>query len=300
MSEQILIHRKSLSSDVRPALEWLHSLRIDISKSRFAKYVIQLSALENQLPIPTDIANDSYDTAIEISDLVIINLGLSRYTGSNLIPRLRDFVSGPIHSIDENSNKGRSYKARSTGVELLIASHFLLGGFKINLETDTDVEAIDKNVFFHIECKRPAKYDNVEKCVQEAYSQLKKRYNSYTGKQSQRGFAVLSITKFSNPGNIQLAVNSQDEMVIESEKFISKFLEEHRSTFYKNLDDRTMGVLIHFQIAVVIRGQKGVLIHRILSGIYTSLISDIDIKNMHPDRVYFREIIQRLNRIYGK
>ena len=121
-------------------------------------------------------------------------------------------MSGPIHAIDERFDKGSSHKARSTALELLVASQFAQAGYSISFDTEADVEVIDKTVLFHVECKRPSKYENIEKCVGDAYSQLKKRYASYNGDLKQRGFAFISITKLVNPDNGTLLLKNKLEI----------------------------------------------------------------------------------------
>ncbi len=204
-------------------------------------------------------------------------------------------MSGPIHAIDERFDKGSSHKARSTALELLVASQFAQAGYSISFDTEADVEVIDKTVLFHVECKRPSKYENIEKCVGDAYSQLKKRYASYNGDLKQRGFAFISITKLVNPDNGTLLLKNKLEIKERLDALASNYLTENKHLFYKNLDDRTMGVIFYLQMAIKTPEYNGLFIYRHLAGIYVSNTNDPNIENQNRDRVYFREIMTKLN-----
>jgi hypothetical protein len=289
-----LTRRKSLREDLDPALNWLNDLGIDHSKTRIGNYRRNLDQLEKLDISKAHLSGDTFDTAVEAADLVIIHKALGKRQDEVLRRRLKEFVKGPVHSRDEKPQAGSTYKARSTGLELLIASHFAMAGFDVSFDTISDVVVSDKRTVFHIECKRPSKIENVEDCIGEAYSQLKTRYDSYKGIIPQRGFAVVSITKCMNPENEQYIFDKEEDIYSALSYTGNQFLEQNRNIFYKGLNELTMGVIMYLQIATSLVGHKGIFIQRQFSSIYVSNTNEPDIKYNNPDRLYFKDITDSL------
>lgn len=284
------IYRQSISSDLGEAAVWLKSLGINFGASRFGQYAAYLHRAENG-----DLDPRGHDAAIEASDLYMIYRGLSRLYHPNLIQKIRTFVeSGPLHSSEERPG-GASGHARNTAFELLIASQFALAGFSLDFETSSDVAFKDGPTLFYVECKRPFTYNGVKKNISKAYSQLRQRYKS-SDDPNARGLVVLSIAKFSNPKNQTLGISSGAELITLMTERFENFLATHQRLFYRNHDERTMGVFAYLQIAVAYENMKGTGIHRQFAGMYLSKVNPIDIKFLHPDRLYFHEIVQRINR----
>ncbi len=301
MTSPSVINRKRMKAEFAEALAWLKSLGIDYSPTRFGKYGKDIELLEMigtgaaaQKSKGLKSTNDSYDSALEAHDLITIYRGLSSFKDSKFIEKLKIFIGGPIHSADEKLG-GASSLARNTGLELLIASHFALGSFKVDFSTLADTVVIDKNTFFHIECKRPFKYKTIKKNLDKAYSQLKRRYSENDQDLPVRGFVVLSIGKILNPENNTLRVKDESELLKTIGILFRDFLDQHKTLWKRNLHDQTMAVFAYLQIAVSFEKLIGTLIHRQFDGIYVSLGHDPDIKNLDPDRLYFNEIVSRLN-----
>lgn len=277
-------------SDLAPALAWLASHGIDYKTTRFGKY--HRDALKTGDGIK--LGSDAFDSAIEAHDLIMIYKGLQSIQSNSLTGKLKHFVSGPIHSIHE-ANDGASVVARNTGLELLIASHFSLGGYSVNFSSVADVEFRDKDLLFYVECKRPHKAKTIKKNLDRAYSQLRRRYMSSPNPESTRGFVVLSIAKARNPENKTLGLRSYEESIEASKHLLSDFLQENRSLWNRNIHPNTMAVFGYMQIAIHIQGMPGGIMHRQFDSIYVRPGHNADIEYHDPDRIYMREIVSRLN-----
>ncbi|MEX2115297.1 MAG: hypothetical protein WEB37_00300 [Bacteroidota bacterium] len=285
-----MIHRRSISKDLQEAAAWLKAINIDFENSRFAQYANHLKRAEGG-----QLDQSGHDSAIEASDLYMIYRGLSRLDHPNLHQKLKIFVeSGPLHSSQERPG-GATGLARNTALELLIASQFALAGYDLDFNTTSDVAFRDGRTMFHVECKRPFTYNGVKKNIERAYSQLRHRYRDSIGSTA-RGLVVLSIAKFSNPMNQTLSISDDRELVAFMSGRFEEFLRAHQRLFYRNHDERTMAVLAYLQIAVAYQDRKGTGIHRQFAGMYLSTVNPTDIKYMNPDRLYFHEIVERINR----
>jgi hypothetical protein len=294
------IRKKSLNAEYAKALQWLKSLGIDYSLSRFAKYEKDIEKLENFTSVEK-IKNsddkavlDSYDSALEAHDLIMIHKGLGGIKEDELTRKLKWFVGGPVHASNEKSD-GRSHVARNTGIELLVTSNFVLGGFKVNFQTDADVVVIDKDNHFQVECKRSSKESTLKSNLDKAYSQLKRRYAEYEESCLSRGFVVLSIGKIVNPENKVLGVKDGSEILGIMDQIVRDFLNNNKSIWQRNLHEKTMAVFAYLQMAANAQNRHGTFIVSHYGGLYLRPGHLPDIKDLDLDRLYFREIVSRMN-----
>ena len=294
------IHKKSLKDEYADALSWLESLGIDYRSTRFAKYEKDIELLEN-IALTDKSKNrnrnaelDSYDSVLEANDLIMIHKGLAKINDNELIEKLKLFAKDPIHSSDEKIPIDFPL-ARNTGLELLVAAHFALGGYQISFKTIADVVVIDNENVFHIECKRPSKESTIKNNLDKAYKQLKRRYNEFDGPLMDRGFVVLSIGKIINPENKMYGVKDESELLNTLNEVVINFLNDHKILWRRNLHEKTMAVFAYLQMAAKIENRCGTFIIRHFDGLYIRPNHLPDIKDLDLDRLYFREIISRLN-----
>ena len=287
------LRRESLSQELDEALQWIESLGLQSKDSRFTKYRGELKIQESRLHVPKSAIRDSFDTAYECSDLVFICKGLSGKESPIMKRKLKALLKGPKHSSEEKP-AGRSHQARDTSLELVIASHFALGGYSIEFSDDADVIAKDGKTTFYIECKRPSG-TNVEGTIEKIHHQLRRRYETHEGNTEARGLAVFSVTKRLFPNSETLLVDTPEEGVNAVLETMQQFHQDTKELWYKDLDDRTMAVLVYAAMAISLRNQRGLIIARHFSGRYLSRTRETDIAKNDPDRLYFRDILSRLN-----
>jgi hypothetical protein len=293
MSQVPVIRRKSLSDELQAALSWVESLGISPTGSRFLKYASDLKLSEGRLYLPIRYQLDSSDSAIEASDLVLIHKGLSAQKSVGFREKLMIFLFGPVHAEDERP-QGSSHKARDTALELVIGSHFALGGFEVNFDTETDLIAVDSKSTFYIECKRPS-VKKTEKIKKELYSQLARRYALHSLNLEPRGLAVISLNKLLDPAYLPLRVDHPQQAVNTILPIINRFLDSYERLWYWKLDDRTMAVMAYVSTAVSLGQARGIYILRQFGAKYVSKIHNRDIANQDPDRVYMQAMLNRLN-----
>lgn len=286
---------KSFWTELQPALTWLTNLGIDYSKTRFGAYARSISPEANPPGIHDENSRLMHDAAIEASELDVIYKGLSHETSEPFIQKLKEALGGPIHSLDEIAHGGSSHKARSTAFELVIASHFAMGGFKVKFDSLADVVAVDDRTTLYIECKRPFGEHRIARCTAEAYRQLKRRYEAHSHSGNCRGIYVVSAAKLWNPEYATLLIRDEADLG-EFITFCTRtFLEEKKGFWYKNLHDQTMAVAAYFQTALKMGDQPGGYITRLFGSMYLSQNHSTDLADQHPERLYFNNIANRLN-----
>jgi len=238
--------------------------------------------------------SEAFDSAVEAWELVLIHKGLSQFGSAEFTERLAKLLGGPIHSTDEKPD-GSSHKARNTGLELAVGAHFALAGFSVDFDTDADIVASDSRTTFYVECKRPSS-PRISKTIDEAYSQLKTRYEGHGVGREPRGLAVISLNRLLNPETVQLRVQNTREAESTIASVVSRFLNQNEALWYNDLHDRTMAVIAYATWSVFIEGQRGLYILRDFGGKYVSNIHDRNLAHQGPDRVYFSVVLSELNK----
>jgi len=288
-----VIRRASISRDLDQALNWVQSLGLDYSQSRFLRYKNELKLQEGILYLPPTAEREGSDSAYECSDLIFIHKGLSGLKSPILKRKLKALLKGPKHSSDEKP-AGGSHQARDISLELVIASHFALGGFDVEFSNDADVIVRDGNTTFYIECKRPSGR-NIEGTIDEIYHQLRRRYKGHKSDTQARGLAVISLTKRLIPDSETLLVNSPQEGITAISQILQSFQDDTLKLWHKNLHHQTMAVIGYVSIAISLGGRRGLMMNRQFSGRYVSRTRKTDLAEKDPDRVYFNHIVSRLN-----
>lgn len=279
-------------SELGQTLQWLESLGIDYRPTRFGKYARDI--LQNT---GKTLDADSYDAPIEAHDLIVIHRGLASFTADVFLSKLKEFIAGPVHAKSERSD-GTSHRARSIGLELLIASHFALGGFSVRFSPRADFEFTYNGVLFFVECKRPQSYGTVKTNLENAYKQLRRNYSASKDLEHTRGLVVMSIAKFSNPENRTLGLSTWDEYAKLREKLVLNFLERNRLLWNTSVHPNTMGVLGYIQIAAKIAERPGGFIYREFGGICVRPGHQANVRHLDPDRQHFGYMVHRLKQGY--
>lgn len=291
-----LITRRSIVNDFREAAQWLTSLGIDYSNTRFGRYEKYLSELEASRLVFRFIDHNAYDAGVEASELILIHQGLSKMELIDVfIEKLHNFVTGPLHATQEQIGRGSSQRPRDYGFELAIGAHFALGGFAVRFTKEADIEISDGKTIFYLECKRPKKHGTIRNNLREAYSQLKRRYENHSYDLPPRGLVAISLNKLVNPEYLTMLYPNEVVLNRTIKDFLQRFMEQRRSLWNTDLDNRTMGVIGYLLIPAALQNRRGRMFARFMSSIYVSNIHNTNIMAGDPDRLYFNEIHRRLN-----
>ncbi|MCX6132623.1 MAG: hypothetical protein NTU47_02320 [Ignavibacteriales bacterium] len=257
------------------------------------KYRDELKLAEGRLSLPPSFHREAYDTAAEASDLIFIHLGLSRIQTPSLIEKLKVVLEGPKHAVDEKPD-GSSHKPRNTAFELVIAAHFALAGFTVDFDSEADVVVSDEKSAFYVECKRPSGTD-IAGTINDIHHQLQRRYQNHQLEKAARGLGVLCVTKRILPNSETLLVNTAQEGHDAAMDVLKRAHDDTKKMWYKNLHHQTMAGIIYLSMPIAITGRSGLIVSRQFSGRYVSRTRKTDIAAQDPDRVYFSQIINRLN-----
>jgi hypothetical protein len=301
MYKQEFINRGKIIDDYQKALKWLESLGLDYRPTRFGRYYNDIKEYDNTSIDKNNrntrkSKNNSYDTSFEAHQLITIYKGLHNYKDSKLFnDKLRIYLGGPIHSTDEQIGKGASSFARDIGLELQVASFFALGGFNVSVEHQSDVIAYDDDNYFHIECKRPSKEKTINKNLKRAYEQLDCRYRGYTGSKADRGLVVFGVDKIINPENKTLLVENTSQSIEVIDESVNNFLTSRRDTWKRNIHDKTTAIVAFFSMCAFIKDHDSTLLINVFNNIYVRRGHLADIKYLDLDRLYLREVTNRLN-----
>lgn len=279
--------------ELEQALEWIQSLNLDCSQSRFLKYRDELKLAEGKLSLPPSFHREAYDTAAEASDLIFIHLGLARIQSPSFVKKLKVVLEGPKHAVDEKTD-GSSHKPRNTAFELVIAAHFALAGFEVSFDSEADVVVSDEKSAFYVECKRPSGTD-IAGTIDDIHRQLRRRYRTHQLEKAARGLGILCITKKILPDSETLLVNTAQEGYDAAMGVLKRAHDDTEKMWYKNLHHQTMAGLIYLNMPIALIGRHGLIISRAFSGRYVSRTHKTNLADGDPDRIYFNQIVSLLN-----
>lgn len=238
------------------ALHWIRSFGLSSDRGRFSDYHKALSLLA-EVKTPEDARRiltemkyaDLINGLYEGKELVMIYRGFSDQNVPGLRERLREYIKGPSSTELETLS---SHRPRDFGFELRIGAHFAASGFKVDYSSLADLEIDHEGKILYVECKRPSSIDSLEERVKEAFDQLTDRYEGSTDARLKRGIIALSITKLENPDHKLVLAKSEKTLGEILSAIIKLFANEHKMYWEREMDMRTIGLIIHFQTIAII------------------------------------------------
>lgn len=267
------------------AISWIRSFGLDPHKGRFSDYHKALAALAQVKTLKdarrvlvkleyAELVNALY----EVKELVMIYRGFSNLNVPGLRGKLREYIKGPRSTERETL---RSHKPRDFGFELRIGAHFAASSFKVDYPNSADlqIDHDDKTVF--VECKRPSSIESLEERVKDAFDQLTERYENCTGGKPKRGIVALSISKLKNPHNKLVLANTGETLGKMLSATIKRFAIEHQMYWERELDIRTIGLIIHFQTTALIEDLNLITPAQRFGWWYKALHRSSDYYNFH-------------------
>ena len=136
---------------------------------------------------------------------------------------------------------------RNIGFELDTAAFFRRCGFPIKLQPPADVWIQVENTDVAVECKRPFSYDALGANIEEAFSQLRKRYRDHARLSQVRGIAALSVSKMENDGSLMLKAPNTAELNATIRRLSHQFVARTEEFWNKTADDRTIGIVVNLR-----------------------------------------------------
>lgn len=220
---------------------WLESKGIKVNPTRFQK--------NKQLLLKNSSNKTSEDFEIlwanaELHDLCEIHRYLSKIESSNLTESLRKIVKGPELLAHEKEDGG-SIHGRNFTFELYVASRLVRAGYDTSFDTDADINFIESDVLFNVECKRVNSENNMNYLIQEAIKQIDKRCSN-----NDKGIVAISISKLVHKA-IQLEAKRSfadlDEMQEIMSPIVGKWcqlIQKH----YSNISPNVVGLILHYKM----------------------------------------------------
>ncbi len=250
------------ANSVVEACEWLCKHGLNLQNTRINKYkndLIELADYFEADKIKEFQALKSFDDIVnstaEASEFIYIYRGLSRLTDKTIIAKLRDFIKGPESSNHELPSSS-SNRARNVSFELYMAALFVLAGFEIDLTSLADIIVKINEFQVFIECKRPQSETGVNGNINDALSQLNKRYEVATDQNLARGIIALSVSKISNQNTNFIETN--DELSIRPILFRKnkEFADKFGKKWQHPSNEKTIGAILQLNTSAYFHRSK--------------------------------------------
>lgn len=241
------------------ACTWLQSIGVNYSPTRLGRYrklfeTFAKHQQSNTLNAFADGANfeDWANAVHEVAKITRIFEGLNTQDNKNLVERLKKALKGhEMYALDDNDHSGRDF-----GLELSVAAKFVQSGYSVDFGHDADVAVDIENFKFYVECKRLKSELQIEKRITEGLKQLVTRYKGSPTPSLSRGILVLSIGKIVN-SNLGLLVAENSRALADAAfRYNVAFIEQYKSCWQLNVDQRTLGVAIILDAPGEIKAEK--------------------------------------------
>lgn len=279
-----------LELDLQNAIEFLKKFEMEINTTRIHKYKKDLEEFINvyrsedfdKLKDPK-FQQRMADSLIESSEWIRIAKGLRDIDDSSLKSKLKRFIKGPQITVNENM---KSNLARNIGFELLLASHFHVAGYEIDLSGDCDIIVKDNSKWIFIECKRPSSKNKLKKRVKEAYNQLSERFK--VTNENPYGIIAISIGKTLNPDQKIIIAKDKNELDKIMQYNLLRFFKNIKPVYDGFINNKVIGIFGLLSVPTIIVNYGG-LINSNLFGAVPLLPKG------YSDDIYFRDICKKLH-----
>jgi hypothetical protein len=249
-----------LAANLQKVAAWLGRLGIDEPPTRLGYYrrVMQqladahacgnkdaLSALWPSSMVPL----------FEAEELVNIHHWLSEPEHDDYVrERMRIVASGRPSYTDEDTSSGN--RARNTAFELAVAARIVGGGLQLDRSVPSDVAVRVATRTVVVECKRPQSEDALERNVDDARRQLRKRYK-LAKRPGYVGVIAVDLTKILNPNHDLLRGFPAAEIGDVLGGAMEEYSREHERVWQKNRDPQTAAVLLRLNIMARLADDTG-------------------------------------------
>lgn len=241
---------QNLMNDYVEAHNWLESIGINVSPSRFNHYRKNIE--KSVHPKSVEEAFRYLWMSAELHDICEVHKYLSQVSSQALIQKLRLAVKGPLRLDDESVNAGAN-KGRNYTFELYCASRLARAGLSVRLDSISDIEFSLGDTRCHVECKRVYDEKRLYDLVIEAINQIDKRCITDS---SDRGIVALSVSRMVHKA-IGMSANGVYADLYEMQSVMRELVGKWGIMFKKifsNKSDKTVGILLHYKMPFIDRG----------------------------------------------
>jgi hypothetical protein len=249
-----------LAANLQKVAAWLGDLGIDEPRTRLGHYRRVMNQLADaHAHGDTDALRALWPSSMvplfEAEELVGIHQWLSGPEHDGYVrERMRMVASGPPSYTDENTSSGN--RARNTAFELAVAARIVGGGLQLDRSVPSDVAVRVATCTVVVECKRPQSEDALERNVDDARHQLRKRYKS-ASRPGSVGMIAVDLTKILNPNHDLLGGFPEAEIGKVLGGALEDYSREHERVWQKNRDRQTAAVLLRLNVMAQLADETG-------------------------------------------
>jgi hypothetical protein len=264
------------------ATEWLTSIGIPYSKTRFGEYKKVLDHFDANWDKGDDEAfkvrlHKFLNAHAEAIEIVRIYNELSEYTFTDYIDQLKKVTSGKAFR-----NTSAKDQSRDFAFELTMAARFIRGGFTVNLNHLADIVAEREDTpRIYVECKRIKSLSKIKANIKKANQQLKTRL-SQNASNLPRGLVAINVNDLINPNNNMMVIEHIDRLQQINSHNLNQFVQDNVESFNTARFSKSLGVFcehidqafIHDRTPMAVANCRGVTLYK-----YHESGNEIDIIN---------------------
>lgn len=239
-----------LRHEYKLACEWLTGiLNINYKSNRFGVYENDLLLFSNPDNIHTphqniifERFNDFLNATIEAHHLISIHNSFKNQCNGDLLKRLSRVIESlpkPNFIESKNTDNGRNYS-----FELTTAARFSELGYKINLNTETDVVVDLAQYKLLIECKRITSKNKVLKRIKDARVQIDKRIGNTPS--NKLGLIAVDVTYILNENLKSYNCKNKEHFEYIIEQALIDFIKENESSYARSIKKHILGILFEY------------------------------------------------------
>ncbi|VAW90102.1 hypothetical protein MNBD_GAMMA18-582 [hydrothermal vent metagenome] len=230
------------------ACEWMESLGINYTRTRFGEYKKDFALFfnPNRKNIPTDdleLANEFYvfmQAQMEVVQLIRLMNTYQDKACEGFLNTFKKTMSG--RKLRREAINATQDPARDFAFELSVASRFIKGGFTVDLSDRADlvVDINGKKLF--VECKRIRSEKKLKPRVNHANTQIEKRLKKCVSNKP-RGVVALDLTDIINPMSSIVVYSDIKEFYRASVDTIEEYVIKKSEILKSKYDKRCLGIL---------------------------------------------------------
>ena len=247
--EDVFPYISRLHEEYSLALSWAEWLVGVSPHSRWMAYREDLDEILRSVTWQYPLRNNhrrttTFNSIYEISQFVFIWRGLRDFTGTGLVERLRDILTGPDVFVREAVDRANSIRPRDVAFELYMASMMCQSGYFPSLENEADLilELYSRRIYF--ECKRPKSLKNLQSLLKAGMAQLERRI--VQDNSSCKGVLIICADKIVNPNFSIHRSDSVEDSIRTAQESTAWFLELCRKTLNKYSEKDILSAYLTF------------------------------------------------------
>ena len=250
----------ALLDDLNMVKEWLHTIRLNTTNTRFAKIyrLIKLICQHYQestldLLIKTYTEEEMLTVLLDADAFISVHQQFKTLS-DNQLPRrrLREALNGPL-LVEEEGMDGASIHGRDALFEMHLAARMKARGLNVTGFDDIQFEFLGVPV--NVQCKRIKGENAVKRNYKKACSQLTERIKENNG----RGLIALSVEKLLGTEEDEWVLPDKRSLVQQAKTTMDNFIRFYEKEWLSTIDIRVLGVIIDFKYKGVVADHNNLL-----------------------------------------